>query len=124
MPTRSVRALRGAITVGSDDPHDIRDATQELLEELLHLNGLDRDDVISGIFTVTPDLASEFPAHGARLVGWRDVPMLCAQEAGVDGALPRCIRVLLHVDTWRPRSDLRHVYLRDAVMLRPDLITE
>jgi chorismate mutase len=124
MSARTVRALRGAITVGSDDPFEIRDATQELLDELLHLNGLDRDDVISGIFTVTADLASEFPAHGARLVGWRDIPMVCAQEAGVDGALPRCIRVLLHVHTWRPRSDMRHVYLRDAVMLRPDLQTE
>lgn len=124
MSARTVRALRGAITVGSDDPHEIRDATQELLDELLFLNGLGRDDVISAIFTVTPDLASEFPAHGARLVGWTDIPMICAQEAGVDGALPRCIRVLLHVHTWRPRSDMRHAYLRDAVMLRPDLITE
>ncbi len=122
--SRTVRALRGAITVASDDPHEIRDATQELLDELLHLNALDRDDIVSAIFTVTPDLASEFPAHGARLVGWRDVPMICAQEAGVDGALARCIRVLLHVHTWRPRSDMRHVYLRDAVMLRPDLVPE
>jgi chorismate mutase len=124
MPHRAVRALRGAITVEVDDPHEIRDATQELLDELMHANDLDRDDIISAIFTVTPDLASEFPAHGARLVGWRDIPMICAQEAGVDGALPRTIRVLLHVQTWRPRNDLRHAYLRDAIMLRPDLTQE
>ncbi len=124
MSVRTVRALRGAITVATDDPHEIRDATQELLDELLHLNGVDREEVISALFSVTPDLVSEFPAHGARLVGWSDIPMICAQEAMVDGALPRCIRVLLHVHTWRSRGDLRHAYLRDAVMLRPDLRQE
>jgi len=124
MSIRTLRALRGAITAAADDPHEIRDATQELLDELMHLNGVDRDDVVSAIFSVTPDLTSEFPAHGARLVGWTDIPMICAQEAMVDGALPRCIRVLLHVHTWRSRSELRHAYLRDAVMLRPDLTQE
>jgi chorismate mutase len=119
--SRTIRAIRGAITVAADDPFEIRDATQELLDEVLHLNGLDRDDIISATFTVTADLATEFPAHGARLGGWTDIPMICAQEHAVDGALPRCIRVLVHAYTWRPRSDLRHVYLRDAVMLRPDL---
>ena len=124
MSTRSLRALRGAITVAADDPESIRDATQELLDELLHVNALGREDVESAFFTVTADLASEFPAHGARLVGWSDIPMICAQEAAVSGALPRCIRVLLHAYTWRARSDIKHVYLRDAVMLRPDLATD
>ncbi len=124
MSIRTLRAVRGAITVALDDPHEIRDATQELLDELMHGNALHRDDVVSAVFSVTPDLTSEFPAHGARLVGWSDIPMLCAQEALVDGALPRCIRVLLHVYTWRHRSELRHAYLRDAVMLRPDLMQE
>lgn len=119
--SRTIRAVRGAITVAADDPFEIRDATQEILDEVLHLNELERDDIISAIFTVTPDLTSEFPAYGARLGGWTDIPMICAQEAPVAGALPLCIRVLLHVYTWRPRSDIRHAYLRDAVMLRPDL---
>jgi chorismate mutase len=118
---RTLRALRGAITVPTDDPESIRDATQELLDELMHLNGFEPADVVSAVFTVTRDLVSEFPAHGARLLGWRDVPMLCAQEQHVDGALPRCVRVLLTVGTVRSRAELRHVYLRDAVMLRPDL---
>ena len=124
MPIAVVRAIRGAITVPADDPAEIRDATQEMLDELLHVNALLKEDVVSAFFTVTPDLRSEFPAHGARLVGWRDIPMVCAQEAAVDGALPHCIRVMLHVNTRRARSELRHVYLRDAVMLRPDLATD
>lgn len=121
MTVRHVRALRGAITVAEDDPESIRDATQELIDELLHVNLLNQDDVISAFFTVTPDLHSEFPAHGARLLGWSDVPMVCTQEAAIDGALPHCIRVMLHVYTWRARTSLKHVYLRDAIMLRPDL---
>jgi chorismate mutase len=116
-----VRAVRGAITVAADDPESIRDATRELLDELLRANELAPDDVVSALFTVTPDLCSEFAAHGARIVGWSDVPMICAQEADIDTALPRCMRVLLHVHTTLPRSGLRHVYLRDAVTLRPDL---
>jgi len=124
MTVRQMRAIRGAITVAADDPEEIRDATQEILDDLMHANRLDRDDVVSVMFTVTDDLRSEFPTHGARLVGWRDVPMLCLQAAAVEGALPRCIRVILHVYTSRPRSRLKSVFLRDAVMLNPDLATD
>jgi chorismate mutase len=73
------------------------------------------------VFTATPDLVSEFPAFAARQMGWTDIPLLCAQELPVAGALPRCLRVLLHVETSRQRSEMRHLYLRDAVLLRSDL---
>jgi chorismate mutase len=116
-----LRAVRGATTVASDDPELIRKATEELLDELLGANALDSDHVVSALFTVTPDLCSEFAAQSARRAGWDDVPMICAQEADIDGALPRCIRVLLHVHTARARSEMRHVYLREAITLRPDL---
>lgn len=124
MIVRNVRAIRGAITVAADNPESIRDATQELLDEMLQLNSLARDDVISCFFTMTSDLRSEFPAHGARLLGWTSIPMICAQEADIEGALPRCIRVMLHVYTWRMQETLRNAYLRDAIMLRPDLASD
>ena len=117
-----VRAVRGATTVAADEPALVRAATAELLEAMLHANALPASRVISAIFTVTPDLCSEFPARAARLLGWTDVPLLCAQEIAVPGALPRCIRVLLHASSARPRGRVRHVYLRDAVALRPHLV--
>ena len=116
-----VRALRGATTVSADDAGLVREATAELLRAMLEANALAPSRVISAIFTVTPDLRSEFPARAARELGWHDVPLLCAQEIAVPGALPRCIRVLLHADLSRPRPHVRHVYLRDAASLRPDL---
>jgi chorismate mutase len=116
-----VRALRGATTVDRDDPAALQAATRELLAELLQRNALSTDDVVSALFTVTPDLASDFPARAARDAGWADVPLLCTTEIPVPGALPRCIRVLLHVETTRARSEMRHAYLRDAATLRPDL---
>ena len=120
-PALPVRAVRGAITVAADDAALIREATLELLRAMLTHNELQPSQLVSAIFTVTPDLTSEFPARAAREVGWHDVPMLCAQEIAVPDALPRCVRVLLHVETSRPRALMRHVYLRDAVVLRPDL---
>jgi chorismate mutase len=81
-------------------------------------------DIVSAIFTTTPDLISEFPAYAARMYGWTDVPLLCAQELPVDGALGRCIRVLLHVETTRLRHEMRHLYLRDAILLRQDLVSD
>jgi chorismate mutase len=121
---RSVRAVRGATTVAGDDPLLIREAVTELLEAILNDNDIVPNDVISAVFTATPDLVSEFPAHAARLYGWTDVPLLCAQELPVHGALPRCLRVLLHAETRRLRSEIRHVYLRDAVLLRSDLLSD
>lgn len=121
---RHVRAVRGAITVTADDPLLIRDAVTELLEVVLDDNDLAPTDIISAVFTTTPDLVSEFPAHAARLYGWHDIPMICAQELPVPGALPRCVRVMVHCETRRQRSEMRHVYLRDAVLLRADLLAD
>jgi len=118
---RTVRALRGATTVARDDSGAIVVATTELLEEMFARNEVDRDDLISVIFTVTTDLTSEFPAAAARKLGIQDVPLLCATEIPVDGAIQRCIRVLMHLQTPRSRDELRHVYLGAARQLRTDL---
>src|SRR5690242_16802205 len=111
MGERRVRAIRGATTVARDDAELIRTATRELLEQIIARNALESSDVISVIFTVTADLTSEFPAHAARALGWLDVPLLCTMEIPVPGALPRCIRVLLHIETDRVRDEIGHVYL-------------
>jgi len=117
----AVRALRGAIQLDADDRDHLLAGVQELVSEMVASNALDHDDLISVVFTATPDLRSEFPALAARQLGIGDVPLLCAQEIDVAGAMPRVIRVLMHVDTSRPREQLRHVYLRGAVALRRDL---
>jgi chorismate mutase len=117
----AVRAIRGAIQVDRDDRELVLDATTELLTEVLERNGLSSEDLISVIFTATPDLTSEFPAYAARKMGITDVPLLCAGEIPVPGAMPRVLRLLAHVDTERSRHDLRHVYLRGAAALRTDL---
>lgn len=119
-----MRAVRGATTVDADEPELIREAVIELLEAMLDDNDIAPADVISAVFTATPDLVSEFPAHAARLLGWTDIPLLCAQELPVVGALPHCVRVMLHVETPKKRSELRHAYLRHAVLLRSDLLAD
>jgi chorismate mutase len=124
MGNRRPRAIRGATTVDSDMPEQIRRATRELLETIIARNGITSVDVISAIFTVTHDLTSEFPAHAARELGWLDVPLLCTLEIPVPGSLARCIRVLLHVESDASRTDIRHVYLHGARSLRPDLASE
>jgi chorismate mutase len=121
-PELRVAALRGAITVPSDARDDIVLATEELLQALLAQNSVAPEDIISIVFTSTPDLTSEFPAVAARQLGLTEVPLLCAAEIGVPGALPRCIRVLLHLHTSRSQGELSHVYLRDASELRTDLL--
>jgi chorismate mutase len=120
MKTR-LRAIRGAVTVERDEPGLIYDATRTLLGEIVTRNGVDLDAIISVIFTVTPDLTSAFPALAARTIGWIDVPLLCTMEIPVPGALGRCIRVLLHVESERPRDAIQHVYLGAAQSLRPEL---
>lgn len=115
-----MRAMKGATTVPVDSAREICAATSELLAAMLEQNGLRVDQVVSLMLTSTPDLRSEFPARGARDAGWGEVPMLCAQELDVPGALPRCIRVLAHVDLPAGQA-VRHVYLREARGLRPDL---
>ena len=121
MSTRGVRAIRGAITVAADEGDAIVAATEELLAAMLTRNEVAPDDVISALFTTTPDLTAEFPAAAARRLGLADVPLLCAAEIAVPGALPRCVRVLLHVDTERARAEIDHVYLGAARSLRADL---
>jgi chorismate mutase len=118
-----IRGIRGAITVAEDIPELILKATRELLEAIIEANcEMKSEDVASVLFTVTDDLTSTFPAQGAREMGWGIVPMLCAREIPVPGSLPRVIRVLLHWNTEVPQSEITHVYLRDAVKLRPDLV--
>jgi chorismate mutase len=115
------RAIRGAITVEADTAAAILAATRELLARIVEMNGLDADDVASAIFTVTPDLSAAFPAQAARQLGWQHVALLDAQAVPVPGSLPRCVRVLVHWNTDTPQAAVRHIYLREAAVLRPDL---
>jgi len=116
-----VRAIRGAIQVDVDDRDAILDATAELVTEVLDRNGLTADDVISVIFSATPDLTAEFPALAARKLGFQEVPLLCCAEIAVPGSMPRVVRLMMHVQTERDRADIQHVYLRGAVALRLDI---
>jgi chorismate mutase len=117
----AVRALRGATQVEVDEREAIIDATGELVREVLARNGLTVDDLISVLFTTTPDLVAEFPAYAARSIGMSDVPLLCASEIAVPGALPRVVRLMAFVEADFSRADARHVYLRGAEALRTDL---
>ncbi|MEM9364622.1 MAG: chorismate mutase [Planctomycetota bacterium] len=115
------RGVRGATTVESDDRDEILRSTTQLLALMIRRNGIESRDVASALFTVTKDMEAEFPALAARQLGWIEVPLLCGYEISVPGSLPRCIRVLLHWNTDKTQSDIHHVYIRDAVRLRPDL---
>jgi chorismate mutase len=117
----AVRAIRGATQVDADERELVLDATRELVAAVMERNQLDHDDVISILFTATPDLVSEFPALAARELGFGDVPLMCATEIGVPHALPRVLRLMAHVETDRPRTEVQHVYLRGAVALRRDI---
>jgi len=113
-----MRAIRGAITVEANTPEAIGSAVKEMVEAVVRENQLVPSDIVSAIFTLTPDLNAEFPARPARELGWAAVPMICAQEIGVPGALPRVCRLILHA---KGRKASKHVYLREARVLRPDL---
>ena len=115
------RGVRGATTVEANTPEAILEATRELLAAMLKANELDVEYVASAFFTATPDLNAEFPALAARDMGWHNVALLCGHEMNKPGALPMCLRILLHVNTDRPAGDIRHVYLRGARVLRPDI---
>lgn len=116
-----VRGIRGATTVEVDDKEEIISATEELLEQISQHNEFPPEEIASAFFTVTKELRTTFPAEAARKRGWTMVPMLCATEIPVPGALPMCIRVLIHVNTTKRQDEISHVYLRRAVALRPDL---
>lgn len=116
----ATRGIRGATTVVEDTPTAVLRATRELLKAIVEANAIDIDDVASIIFTVTQDLSGEYPARAAREMGWTDTALLGATEMDVPGGLGKCIRVLLHVNTQRTQQEVKHVYLRDARLLRPD----
>ncbi len=116
-----VRALRGATTVDADTEDAINERVQTLVREMMDRNGLHKDDLVSILFTATDDLTATFPATPARRMGLGDIPLLSARELSVRDATPRCVRVLMHVYTDRPRSALRHVYLEGAQGLNDDL---
>lgn len=116
-----VRGIRGATSVTENTREAILEATAELLDAIVEANDIDRGHVASAFFTTTPDLNAEYPAVAARAAGWTDVPLLCGHEMNVPGGLPRCLRLLIHVNTDRALSEINHVYLREAVRLRPDL---
>lgn len=115
------RGIRGATTVEANTAEAVLDATGELLAAMAEANGLAAEDIASAVFTVTADLDAAFPAQAARQLGWHQVPLLDALEIPVPGSLPRCVRVLLHWNTSRSQAEIRHVYLRGAAGLRPDL---
>jgi chorismate mutase len=119
--SREVRAIRGATQIVEDSIEQIESATVELMLEILRQNDLATSDLISVIFTATPDIHANFPAAAARLVGLGEVPLICAQELDVANALPLVIRAMVHCNTSRPQSEIKHVYLHGAKVLRKDL---
>lgn len=114
------RGVRGATTVEHNTREAILSATHEVLIQMIEANGIRPDDVASAIFTTTPDLTAEYPALAARQLGWHDVALLCAHEMAVPHGLKRCIRILLHWNTEKMASEIRHIYIKGAVNLRPD----
>jgi chorismate mutase len=118
----AVRGLRGAINARENTSASILEATRELLQEIIRANNLtDFSEIVSAIFTTSPDLNAAYPAEAAREVGMHKVPLLCAREIDVPGGMPMCIRILLHLNTGKRQEEIVHVYLRDARRLRPDM---
>jgi chorismate mutase len=124
MGNNVLRGIRGAITVERNTSEEIKAASWELLEAVINKNNLDPDDIASIFFTVTQDLDAAFPAMGVRNKGFKYVPLLCSTEINVPGSLARCIRILVHVNTRKPQKEIKHIYLKDAVRLREDLISD
>ncbi len=116
-----VRGIRGAVRVEANTQEAILDAARRLLQEMVRANGVEPEDVAAVIFTCTPDLNAAFPAEAARSIGWNRVPLLCAQEMDVPGAMTRVLRVLMLVNTTLSQEEVVHVYLEEAERLRPDL---
>jgi chorismate mutase len=117
----AVRAIRGATQLDADEREHLLERTAELVRAVLEANDLSSEDLISILFTVTPDLSSEFPAVAGRQIGLTDVPLMCMQEIAVPHALPRVVRMMLHTESPRSREKIQHVYLHGATALRPDL---
>jgi len=115
------RGVRGATTADANTRDDILTATRQLLALMIRINGIESEHVASAVFSLTRDLDAEFPALAARQLGWLDVPLLCTYEVDVPGSLRRCVRVLIHWNTDKPQNEIRHIYVKDAERLRPDL---
>ena len=114
-------AIRGAVTLESDTRVQVQEKTQRLVKEMLARNDVAHEDIVSIVFTATEDVSAEFPATAARALGLGDVPLLCARELTIEGGMPLCVRILMHVYTDRGRAELHHVYLDGARSLRDDL---
>ena len=117
----SVRGIRGAINIAENSKEEILSKSRELLEAIVKANRVKAADIAAAIFTLSPDLNADFPAYAARQMGWRDVPLMCARELDVPGAMARVIRVLLLVNSKIPAAKIKHQYLGDTPQLRPDL---
>ncbi|ATW24099.1 chorismate mutase [Candidatus Formimonas warabiya] len=117
-----VRGIRGATSVENNSREEISQATRELLSMIIEKNEICSKDIASAFFTVTKDLNAEFPARVAREMGWQTVPMMCGWEMDVPGALKGIIRIMLHVNTEKSQKEIKHIYLKEAVKLRPDLV--
>lgn len=117
----AVRGIRGAINIASNTKDEILTRSRELLEAIVRANRVKPGDIAAAIFTLSPDLNADFPAYAARLMGWRDVPLMCARELDVPGAMSRVIRVLLLVNSRLAASRIKHQYLGETPQLRPDL---
>ena len=121
--SRSVRAIRGATTLDDDTREQMVERVTTLLADMFGRNHVDLDDVVSIFFTATDDLHAMFPAEAARTMGLADIPLMCARELAITGGMPRCVRVMAHVETSQPRSEIEHIYHGDARSLRPDIGT-
>ena len=118
-----IRGVRGAITVSADQPEEILKETRTLILEMVKENKIFPDDVASVIISTTTDISSAFPAKAVRTIeNWTFVPVMCTHEMDVPGSMPLCIRVMMHVNTSIPQQEIQHIYLNEAVNLRPDLI--
>ncbi len=113
--------MRGATQLDADERDHLLERVAEMVSDVMTANGLEVDDFISVIFTATSDVVSEFPAYAARRLGFGEVPLICARELEIAGSMPRVVRMLAHVETDLPRSDITHVYLHGAAALRKDL---
>jgi chorismate mutase len=115
------RGIRGATTASDDTPEAIKMATKELLKAMIDANDIQEEQVASVIFTTTPDLTAAFPASAARALGWTHTALMGSQEVAVPGALPMCIRILIHWNTTKEQTEIHHIFLGGATQLRPDL---
>ena len=119
----AIRGIRGATTIDTDCQEEVLNATRELLDEIFAQNSdLNKEDIASAFFTTTEDVSSAYPALATRQMGWDAVPMICAREIPVPGSLPMCVRVLIHWNTDLSQKEIKHIYLRNAKVLRPDLV--